>query len=66
MKKIICIDDNPQITEQLRVNLEAAGFDVVLIETVGVGQSESQVADMVDFFLVLLLAGAGDALQGIA
>jgi LAO/AO transport system kinase len=44
---------------------EAAGFDVVLIETVGVGQSETVVADMVDFFLVVLIAGAGDELQGI-
>lgn len=44
---------------------EAAGFDVVLVETVGVGQSETLVADMVDFFLLLMLAGAGDELQGI-
>ena len=44
---------------------EAAGFDVVIVETVGVGQSEIAVADMVDFFLVLLLAGGGDDLQGI-
>ena len=44
---------------------EAAGFDMVLVETVGVGQSEVTVADMVDFFLVLKLAGAGDQLQGI-
>ena len=44
---------------------EAAGFDVVLVETVGVGQSETLVADMVDFFLVLMLPGAGDELQGI-
>jgi LAO/AO transport system kinase len=44
---------------------EAAGFDVILVETVGVGQSETVVADMVDFFLVLMLAGAGDDLQGI-
>jgi len=44
---------------------EAAGFDVVLVETVGVGQSETVVSDMVDFFLVLMLAGAGDELQGI-
>ena len=44
---------------------EAAGFDMVLVETVGVGQSETTVADMVDFFLVLKLAGAGDELQGI-
>ncbi len=44
---------------------EAAGYDVVLVETVGVGQSETVVAEMVDFFLVLMLAGAGDDLQGI-
>ena len=44
---------------------EAGGYDVVLVETVGVGQSETVVADMVDFFLVLMLAGAGDDLQGI-
>ncbi len=44
---------------------EAAGFDVVLVETVGVGQSETLVADMVDVFLVLVLSGAGDELQGI-
>ena len=44
---------------------EAAGFDVVLVETVGVGQSEHQVAGMVDFFLLLMLPGGGDELQGI-
>lgn len=44
---------------------EAAGFDVILIETVGVGQSEILVHSMVDFFLLLMLAGAGDELQGI-
>ncbi len=44
---------------------EAAGFDVVIVETVGVGQSETTVASMVDFFLVLMLSGAGDELQGI-
>lgn len=44
---------------------EAAGFDLVLVETVGVGQSETAVYGMVDFFLLLLLAGAGDELQGI-
>src|SRR3954453_893015 len=43
----------------------AAGFDVILVETVGVGQSETIVSDMVDFFLVLMLPGAGDELQGI-
>jgi LAO/AO transport system kinase len=44
---------------------EAAGFDVILVETVGVGQSETAVADMVDLFLLLLLPGGGDELQGI-
>ena len=44
---------------------EAAGFDVIFIETVGVGQSETLVKSMVDFFLLLMLAGAGDELQGI-
>mgnify|MGYP000032174458 CR=1 FL=1 len=44
---------------------EAAGFNVVFIETVGVGQSETAVHSMVDFFLLLMLAGAGDELQGI-
>lgn len=44
---------------------EAAGFDIVLVETVGVGQSEIAVRGMVDFFLLLMLAGAGDELQGI-
>ncbi len=44
---------------------EAAGFDIILIETVGVGQSETEVKSMVDFFLLLMLTGAGDELQGI-
>lgn len=44
---------------------EAAGFDVILVETVGVGQSEISVRSMVDFFLLLLIGGAGDELQGI-
>jgi len=44
---------------------EAAGFDVIIVETVGVGQSETAVRNMVDFFLLLMLAGAGDELQGI-
>jgi len=52
-------------TRETMVLVEAAGFDVVIVETVGVGQSETAVADMVDFFLVLLLAGGGDDLQGI-
>jgi LAO/AO transport system kinase len=44
---------------------EAAGFNTILVETVGVGQSETEVRSMVDFFLLLMLAGAGDELQGI-
>ncbi len=44
---------------------EAAGFDVIFVETVGVGQSETMVKSMVDFFMLLMLAGAGDELQGI-
>lgn len=52
-------------TRETMVVLEAAGFDVVLVETVGTGQSETMVSDMVDFFLVLMLPGAGDELQGI-
>ena len=52
-------------TRETILIVEAAGFDVVLVETVGVGQSETAVADMVDFFAVLMLAGAGDDLQGI-
>ncbi|WP_417449035.1 methylmalonyl Co-A mutase-associated GTPase MeaB [Kordiimonas sp.] len=52
-------------TRETMMVLEAAGFDVVLVETVGTGQSETMVADMVDFFLVLMLPGAGDELQGI-
>ncbi|HEU0157920.1 MAG TPA: methylmalonyl Co-A mutase-associated GTPase MeaB [Hyphomicrobiaceae bacterium] len=52
-------------TRETMALLEAAGFDVVLVETVGVGQSEIAVAAMVDFFLVLLLAGGGDEFQGI-
>jgi LAO/AO transport system kinase len=52
-------------TRETMLLCEAAGFDVVLVETVGVGQSETAVADMVDVFLVLMLPGAGDELQGI-
>lgn len=52
-------------TRETMVVLEAASYDVVLVETVGTGQSETMVADMVDFFLVLMLPGAGDELQGI-
>ncbi len=44
---------------------EAAGYEIIIIETVGVGQSETAVRNMVDFFLLLMLAGAGDELQGI-
>ena len=52
-------------TREAMLVCEAAGYDVILVETVGVGQSEYAVASMVDFFLVLMLAGAGDELQGI-
>lgn len=52
-------------TRETLLLCEAAGFDVVLVETVGVGQSEVMVAQLVDCFLVLMLAGAGDELQGI-
>lgn len=54
-----------QRTRESMLLAEAAGFDVVLVETVGVGQNEHRVREMVDFFLVLLLPGAGDELQGI-
>jgi LAO/AO transport system kinase len=52
-------------TRETTLLCEAAGFDVIFIETVGVGQSETAVHSMVDFFLLLMLAGAGDELQGI-
>lgn len=52
-------------TREIMLVCEAAGFDVILVETVGVGQSETAVASMVDFFLVLAIAGAGNELQGI-
>jgi LAO/AO transport system kinase len=52
-------------TREALLVCEAAGYEVVLVETVGVGQSEYAVAAMVDFFLVLMLAGAGDELQGM-
>ena len=52
-------------TRETMIVCEAAGFDIIIVETVGVGQSETTVASMVDFFLVLMLAGAGDELQGI-
>ncbi len=52
-------------TRELTFLLDAAGFDVIFIETVGVGQSEIEVADLVDFFCLVQIAGAGDELQGI-
>src|SRR5215471_8273690 len=52
-------------TREAMLACEAAGFDVVLVETVGTGQSETVVADMTDFFLALMVPGAGDELQGI-
>jgi LAO/AO transport system kinase len=52
-------------TRETLLICEAAGFDVILVETVGVGQSETTVADLTDFFLLLMLPGAGDEIQGI-
>ena len=52
-------------TRETMLICEAAGYDVIIVETVGVGQSETTVASMVDFFLVLQISGAGDELQGI-
>lgn len=52
-------------TRETIILCEAAGYDTILVETVGVGQSETSVQSMVDFFLLLMLAGAGDELQGI-
>lgn len=52
-------------TRESIILCEAAGFEIIIIETVGVGQSETTVKNLVDFFLVLMLAGAGDELQGI-
>lgn len=52
-------------TRETMLLCEAAGFDVILVETVGVGQSEVIVRDMVDFFMLLVLTGAGDELQGM-
>ena len=52
-------------TREAMLVCEAAGHDIVLVETVGVGQSEVTVSEMVDFFMVLLLPGGGDELQGI-
>ncbi len=54
-----------QHTREAILLCEAAGFDIIIVETVGVGQSEITVKSMVDFFLLLMLAGAGDELQGI-
>ncbi|MDY8134109.1 methylmalonyl Co-A mutase-associated GTPase MeaB [Aquimarina sp. 2201CG5-10] len=54
-----------QKTRESIILCEAAGYDIIIIETVGVGQSETAVHSMVDFFLLLKLAGAGDELQGI-
>ncbi len=54
-----------QKTHETIILCEAAGFDVILVETVGVGQSETEVFSMTDFFLLLMIAGAGDELQGI-
>ena len=52
-------------TRETVIACEASGFDVLIVETVGVGQSETTVASMVDFFLVLMISGAGDEIQGI-
>ena len=52
-------------TKEIIILCEAGGFDTIFVETVGVGQSETAVHSMVDFFLLLMLAGAGDELQGI-
>jgi LAO/AO transport system kinase len=52
-------------TRETMLVCEAAGYDVILVETVGIGQSETAVADMTDFFLALMLPGAGDELQGL-
>jgi LAO/AO transport system kinase len=52
-------------TRETMLACEAAGFDAILVETVGIGQSETAVADLTDFFLALMLPGAGDELQGL-
>jgi LAO/AO transport system kinase len=54
-----------RMTRETMLLCEAAGFNVIIVETVGVGQNEATVAGMVDFFLILMLTGAGDELQGI-
>ena len=53
------------MTRETMLACEAAGYDIILVETVGIGQSETVVADMTDFFLALMLPGAGDELQGL-
>ena len=60
-----CLGGVARRTRETMLLCEAAGFDLVLVETVGVGQTEVALRSMVDFFLLLLLAGAGDELQGI-
>ena len=60
-----CLGGVARRTREAMLVLEAAGYDVILVETVGVGQSETVVAQMVDTFVVLLLPGGGDELQGI-
>ncbi len=62
---VLALGGVAQKTRETMLLCEAAGYDVILVETVGVGQSEYQVAGMVDFFLVLMLPGGGDELQGI-
>lgn len=52
-------------TREIIILCEAAGYDVIIVETVGVGQSETEVKELVDFFMLLMLPGAGDELQGI-
>jgi GTPase len=54
-----------QHTREVMLLCEAAGYQIIIVETVGVGQSETAVHDMVDFFLLIMLAGAGDELQGL-
>ncbi len=60
-----CLGGVARRTRETMLLCEAAGFDVILVETVGVGQSEVSLRSMVDFFMLLLLPGAGDELQGI-
>jgi LAO/AO transport system kinase len=65
MEKLGTLGGVARKTRETIILCEAAGFDTILVETVGVGQSEIAVHSMVDFFLLLMLAGAGDELQGI-